>query len=138
MRAVFDTSVLIRFALGSGSIAGLVARAAAGDFILLSNDLLIAELAATASKSRLAPRLDRAACNDLLAFLRNAAEAVAIAEPFPACRDPDDAYLLAMARDGAADYLVTNDQDLLSLVSIGRCAILTPEAFAAKLHPSDA
>jgi len=135
---VFDVSVLVRFAFGSSLVARLLRRAAAGEYTLLSNDLLAEELADTALKPRLAPRLDRAACDDLLAFLRNAAEHATIVPPFPPCRDPDDGYLLAMARDGAADYLVTSDQDLLSLSSVGTCQILTAEAFAERLgQPRD-
>ncbi len=31
------------------------------------------------------------------------------------CRDPDDNYLLALALDGKADFLVTGDKDLLDI-----------------------
>lgn len=31
------------------------------------------------------------------------------------CRDPDDNYLLALAETSQANYLVTRDEDLLSL-----------------------
>ncbi len=134
MRVVFDVSVLIRFALGSTLAARLLERAANGEYSILSNDLLIEELTRTAAKPRLAARLDQAARDDLLAFLRNVAEQVRIAPPYPGCRDPDDGYLLALARDGRANYLVTNDEDLLCLSPMGECAILTPEAFSQRLH----
>jgi putative PIN family toxin of toxin-antitoxin system len=49
-------------------------------------------------------------------------------------RDPNDAFLLAMALDGEADYLVTGDRraGLLQRGSIGRTHILTPAAFCAE------
>lgn len=49
-------------------------------------------------------------------------------------RDPNDAFLLAMALDGEADYLVTGDRraGLLQRGSIGRTQILTPAAFCAE------
>lgn len=41
------------------------------------------------------------------------------------CRDPKDNFLLALAKDGKADYLITGDQDLLSLKRFGKTKILT-------------
>lgn len=44
--------------------------------------------------------------------------------------DPDDDYLLAMAKAGAADFLVTGDaRHLLRLRNLGRTRILAPAAF---------
>lgn len=45
--------------------------------------------------------------------------------------DPNDAFLLAMARDGNADYLVTGDRraGLLNRGSFGRTRIVTPGVF---------
>ena len=46
-------------------------------------------------------------------------------------KDPNDAFLLAMALEGDADFLVTGDKraGLLELGHIGRARILTPTAF---------
>ena len=48
--------------------------------------------------------------------------------------DPNDAFLLAMALAGEADYLVTGDRraGLLQRGSIGRTRIVTPAAFCAR------
>jgi hypothetical protein len=48
--------------------------------------------------------------------------------------DPDDAFLLAMAIAGDADYLVTGDSraGLLQKGSLGRAQIVTPVAFCSK------
>ena len=45
--------------------------------------------------------------------------------------DPDDAFLLAMAQAGKADYLVTGDRraGLLQKGSFGRTRIVTPSEF---------
>jgi predicted nucleic acid-binding protein len=40
------------------------------------------------------------------------------------CRDPDDNYLLALAKDGGADYLLTGDADLLTLKEFGKTKIM--------------
>ena len=50
--------------------------------------------------------------------------------PFPAVvRDPKDDYLIAHAVMGQADYLVTGDDDLLSLGRIDTIRILSPRQF---------
>ncbi len=48
--------------------------------------------------------------------------------------DPNDAFLLAMALSGDADYLVTGDHraGLLQRGSIGRTRIVTPSVFCAE------
>ena len=49
--------------------------------------------------------------------------------------DPDDAFLLAMATAGEADYLVTGDRraGLLQRGHVGRTRIVTPAAFCAEV-----
>ncbi|MBK1673761.1 putative toxin-antitoxin system toxin component, PIN family [Ectothiorhodospira shaposhnikovii] len=49
--------------------------------------------------------------------------------------DPDDAFLLAMAVEGEADYLVTGDRcaGLLQRSHIGRTRIVTPAQFCAEV-----
>jgi putative PIN family toxin of toxin-antitoxin system len=48
--------------------------------------------------------------------------------------DPNDAFLLAMAMAGEADYLVTGDRraGLLQRGNLGRTRIVTPAAFCAE------
>lgn len=41
------------------------------------------------------------------------------------CRDPKDNFLLALAKDGKADYLITGDNDLLVLNKFGKTKIIT-------------
>ena len=48
--------------------------------------------------------------------------------------DPDDDFLLAMAKAGVADYLVTGDRraGLLQRGHIGRARIVTPAVFCSE------
>jgi predicted nucleic acid-binding protein len=46
-----------------------------------------------------------------------------------ACRDPDDLPVLGTSVAGQADYLVTGDQDLLTLRSFHGVAIVSPREF---------
>ncbi|HEX9670444.1 MAG TPA: putative toxin-antitoxin system toxin component, PIN family [Thermoanaerobaculia bacterium] len=51
----------------------------------------------------------------------------------PACRDPDDDWVLATAVAGEAEVIVTGDGDLLDLRSYRGIAILSPRAFLERL-----
>jgi len=45
--------------------------------------------------------------------------------------------LLALAKDGNADYLITGDKDLLTLKSFGKTKIVTLTDFEADLKKTD-
>ncbi|MDR2652088.1 MAG: putative toxin-antitoxin system toxin component, PIN family [Prevotellaceae bacterium] len=45
------------------------------------------------------------------------------------CRDAKDNFLLSLAQDSHADYLITGDKDLLSLNMFGETKIITMSAF---------
>jgi len=134
---VFDVNVLIRLTFGSPLVAHLLRLANDGLFAVLAADVLVDELVQTARKPRLTDRVDLAAYNELMAFLQEEAEFIRLGQPFPSCRDRDDEYLLAIARDGLADFLVTNDQDLLSLARFGKCEIMTPSEFDRRMSNRD-
>ena len=45
------------------------------------------------------------------------------------CRDPKDNFLLALAKDSKADYLLTGDNDLLDIKNFGKTKIITRNNF---------
>ncbi len=49
------------------------------------------------------------------------------------CRDPKDNFLLSLAIDSKADYLLTGDNDLLEIKEIGKTKILTITEFLKKI-----
>lgn len=51
-----------------------------------------------------------------------------------ACRDPKDDKFLVAAVEAAADFLVTGDQDLLSLKQYEGVRIVSPAAFLERLQ----
>ena len=48
------------------------------------------------------------------------------------CRDPKDDFLLNLAIDGNADYILTGDKDLLVLEKIGTTKIISFSEFISK------
>lgn len=49
------------------------------------------------------------------------------------CRDPKDDYLLELAVQAKAIYLVSGDSDLLGMGSIGDCRIMTVQQFEKEI-----
>ncbi len=53
------------------------------------------------------------------------------------CRDPKDNFLLSLAKDSKADYLITGDEDLLIIKKFEITEIITYTAFELKLTPEE-
>ncbi len=73
---------------------------------------------------------------ELLADYLPYCQSVVIPNPPPAtpdCRDVFDLPFLQLAAAGQANFLVTGDQDLLSITDAFACPILTPEQFLQTL-----
>ena len=65
----------------------------------------------------------------LVSLLRRRAELVDVRSVVEACRDPKDNYLLALAKDGSADYLITGDLDLLTMEQFEKTKIVKLSEF---------
>ena len=50
------------------------------------------------------------------------------------CRDPKDNFLLALAKDGRANFLLTGDRDLLELEKIDNTKIITITKFFEEIN----
>lgn len=59
----------------------------------------------------------------------NASQSYTIHNPVEICRDPKDNKFLDVALASNAEFIITGDEDLLVLESIGQTAIITPKAF---------
>jgi uncharacterized protein len=66
---------------------------------------------------------------DFLKILSNRLTFIEPSSIVEVCRDPDDDYLLSICLDGAADFLLTGDKDLLSLGDFINTRILTITEF---------
>lgn len=53
------------------------------------------------------------------------------------CRDPKDNFLLALAKDSQADFLITGDKDLLILEQFADSLILTFADFVRIMEATD-
>ena len=123
MRVFLDTNVLVA-AFATRGLCADVLRIVLTEHDLVTGEVVLGELRDVLAK-RLKLRPGTVA--DIMALLR-AQEVV----PKPAnpsslpIRDPDDRWILASAVAGAADVLVTGDQDLLAIAAQAPLTILNP------------
>jgi len=85
---------------------------------------LIEELEATINKPKLRKYFRGDALNDMLEAFDAFIDIVTVKSNVEACRDAKDNFLLALAKDGNAVYLLTGDKDLLDIQKFGRTKIL--------------
>jgi uncharacterized protein len=68
----------------------------------------------------------------LLIRIKDQAEFIKATSQVIVCRDPKDDFLLSLARDGKANYLITGDKDLLDIKVFGKTKITTMTDFLSK------
>ena len=66
---------------------------------------------------------------EILETIDEYADFVKVKTKTEACRDPKDNFLLSLAKDGNADFLLTGDNDLLDLTKFGKTTIITISDF---------
>lgn len=135
MRIVCDTNVLVSIALGkSETIKAIRTGWRIGAFQLFVSNELLAEFESVAHRPKLQRRFQEGEVETQIAEFLTFSEHVVLQIPYPEAPDPKDAFLLALARDGKADVLVTGDKALLALETFAGTAILSPRAFVERLE----
>ena len=92
---------------------------------LIVSEELFKDMASAMHKPYLAREISWSAYLGLVARLRSVAELVDVHSVVEVCRDPKDNFLLALAKDGDADYLITGDKDLLIMKEFENTKIAT-------------
>lgn len=90
---------------------------------------LIAEIQQTITKPKLRKYFETNAIEEMLSAFEPFIDLIEVESVITVCRDPKDNFLLALAKDGKADYLLTGDKDLLELKKIGKTKIKTITGF---------
>lgn len=116
MRVILDTVVIIRALLDPVSRSGRILFEHAQDYEWIVSQAISAEYLDVTSRPAITSKLARAN-RSRARFLNLLAEATVVSPAsVPAvCRDPGDDKFLAAALAGEADYIVSEDLDLLSL-----------------------
>ena len=128
MKVVLDTNVLISAFLSDGICSRILRRARNREFAFVLCSPVIEEFRRI-FKDKF--QFDNAEITFFTSIVSEAAHEISRPEkPAPCiCRDANDDHVLACAMEAKADYIVTGDDDLLTLVSHGRIKIIRPRDF---------
>jgi uncharacterized protein len=140
MRVVLDANVFVSGAIQKGASFRIVQRwLAGGDFDVVLCPKLLAEITdVLTERPRLRKWIDLTLAQEYISTISTLVDIVADPAPIEAAtRDVDDDYLVALAREHSADFVVTGDKDLLEWEDQTPPAI-TPAAFEqAIIGPGD-
>lgn len=125
MKIIIDTNLWISFLLKGRAFKDLLAVLSDERATLVSSQLSIDEFTSVASRPKFRKYISERQITAVLSFILQKAQIYPLENIPSRCRDPKDDYLLELAVVSGADYLLTGDDDLLSMHSIGECKIIT-------------
>ncbi len=136
MRVVLDPNVLISALISpQGPSAEILSAWIAEHFDLVVSEKLLAELDDVLARPKFRRWVAESDCLKFVAVLAQSATVVGDPPVLAALSpDPGDDYLIALARTGDADYLVSGDRHLTELVDPSP-PILIPRQFLGTLPP---
>ena len=114
LRLVIDTNLWISFII-SKKLNLLEPILFAENTRILFSSELIEELQATITKPKLKKYFSENALEEMLTVFDPYLDFITVKSTVSICRDPNDNFLLALAKDGKANYLLTGDSDLLEI-----------------------
>jgi putative PIN family toxin of toxin-antitoxin system len=123
VRIIVDTNLWVSFLIGK-DLTKL-------DKLLLSNKVrlifsqeLLDEFLEVIQRPKFKKYFSKSDANSMLAIIETFADFVKVKSTVNLCRDEKDNFLLALAIDSSADYLITGDSDLLDLKTIENTVIV--------------
>lgn len=116
LRIVIDTGVWISFLIGKAlKSLNHYLNLKKQSITILFSDELFEEIIDVLHRPKIKKYLTDEQVADIIGLIHHKAHWVKIVEKTDICRDKKDNFLLDLAGNGKADYLITGDQDLLIL-----------------------
>lgn len=131
-RVIVDTNCWISFLIGR-RLSGLVDLLSSERVKLVVCNELLDEIRDVTLRPKLAKYFPQKEVVSLLEFIELIGEKFELKQQIKKCRDAADDYLLALAIESHAHYLVTGDQDLLVIKKIKRCRIVDVATFEMEM-----
>ncbi len=128
LKLIVDTNLWVSFII-SNKQSMLDSLLFTKEARLLFSAELITEIQLTITKPKLKKFFRTNALDEMLTTFEPFIDLVEVESMVTVCRDPKDNFLLALAKDGKADYLLTGDKDLLELKKFGKTKIKTITSF---------
>lgn len=123
-RIILDTNLWISFLL-SKDYRKLDKLLNSNNVTLLFSRELLDEFVSVARRPKFKKYFSINDLNELLSEIQLIAEFIEVSSQVNRCRDKKDDFLLAMSKDGLADFLITGDLDLLEIGVFEKTRILT-------------
>ena len=132
-KIITDTNILISYLIGR-ELKSLRDLFEEENIEFIINDKLIEEFVrkVTLPKFRNYFEADKALA--FIKFLKRRATLAEANSEVTICRDSKDNFLLALAKDAGADFLITGDKDLLSLKRFENTTIISLNEFIKQLN----
>jgi len=128
LTAILDTNLWISFLIGK-QLSELKLLISEGVIIPVYSQELLQEFLQVTQRQKFKKYFKSQAIIELIVFLNEIGKMVEITSMVSICRDPKDNYLLALAKDGNVDFLITGDKDLLILKRFEKTIILSYNEF---------
>ncbi len=132
MRVILDTNIWISYLI-SKDLNWIDEFVKSNEFELIFSDQLIEEFLMVASRPKIKKYFDEEKVKKVIDCFTEFGLLVEVKSKIEKCRDPNDDFLLGLAVDGEANFLITGDKDLLSLQNAGSCVILSLKDWQEKV-----
>lgn len=127
-RVIIDTNCWISFLIGK-RLSALVDLLSNETIQLVICDELLEEIREVTTRPKFLKYFPKEEVDSLIEFMLLISEHFKPRKQVQLCRDAADDYLLPLAIEAKAHYLVTGDQDLLVLKAVEKCQIVDANSF---------
>jgi len=131
IKIILDTNIWISFLIKK-SMKGIDKLIFDNKAVLLFSDELMTEFIDVTGREKLKAYFTKENIVSLIDLIEEYGEIVNVKTNLDICRDKEDNFLLSLAKDGKADYLITGDKDLLVIENFGKTQIISLSDFLKK------
>lgn len=132
MRVILDTNLWISFLI-SKRLEKIDMLFNSDEIILIFSQELLDEFLEVAQRPKFRKYFSETDLRKLLYLFHVYGELVNVTSVVNICRDEKDNFLLALAKDSSANFLITGDEDLLIIKKFEHTEILTYVQFETQL-----
>ncbi len=127
-RIIIDTNIWISFLI-TKNLTKLDEIIFSKKCVLVFSQELLEEFLTVAKRPKFRRFFSSSDIEEILETIQEYAEFIEVTSKTEVCKDPKDNFLLSLSMDGNADFLLTGDNDLLSLTKFRKTAIVTISDF---------
>jgi putative PIN family toxin of toxin-antitoxin system len=135
-KVILDTNLWISFLI-SKRYSKLDDLLDSGKIIFIFSQESVEEFLTVVRRPKFKNYFSDSDLNELIRLFNKYGKLVKVKSQLSLCRDTKDNFLLNLAVDSKAEYLITGDSDLLILKKVSRTQILTWKEFLETLSLSD-